>query len=997
MDIVGKTISHYRILERLGGGGMGVVYKAEDSRLERIVALKFLNPGLADDERTRARFLHEAQAASGLQHHNICTIHEIDQTPDGRMFICMDYYPGSTLKALIERGLMPMGQAVEIAAQAAEGLAKAHAAGMVHRDIKPANIAVTGDGAVKILDFGLAKLTDRTRVTRMGTTVGTVSYMSPEQARGEDVGAGADVWSLGVILYEMITGRLPFRATHDAALLYAILNEEYPPVTELREDVPPQLARVVGKALSKDPDERYRDAAAMASDLRAAAREPAVEGRREAASGGAGAGASGSRVKVWLPIALVVAVAAAFLLLKPVLFEDELASAPRPIAVISFENRTGDQSYDYLREVIPNLLITSLEQSKYLSVITWERMHDLLRQAGRGDVTAIDGETGFEVCRMDGIDTIVLGSFAKAGEVFVTDVKVLDVGSKQLLKSASAKGNGVGSILATQVDELGREISRGVGLSERSITAGGGRPIATVTTRSMHAYQYFLNGQESMRKLYWDDARRSLKEAVALDSTFAMAWSLLGWVDNVLGDVKSSKRAYEKALALSARAPEKERLWIEFCYATMIENDDDKAAHLLIELTAKYPREKDPFVRLGSLYKQKRMFDEAKTAYQAALSLDPDYGFALNAMAYLYVAKGEYERAIEYFERYASANPGDANPFDSMGELYFTMGALDESIAMYKKAAAAKPGFGSEQGVAYVLAFREDYAGAIEYARKFVADARSPGREGDGHIEISFYSLFSCRYQLAIESIRRAEQTYDRIDNRWAVAGCRWMEAWARYLLGEYTRSRECLGQSFEIASAVDRERSGFSLVLQVAYGLIDLREGLVDEAERRLDDVEAALPRVAAGDPNSAELAGFLSGLYRAEMCLAEGRIDECIAVCRELPLPRMPSMGKENLLIYNYPIERDVLARAYVAKGARADAIAEYERLTTFDPQGKDRRVIYPLFHYRLARLYEEEGTRDKAAKQYRKFLEICGDADPTVAEIAEARRRLASLAEY
>ena len=208
--MIGETISHYRILEKLGGGGMGVVYKAEDSRLKRTVALKFLKPELTDDEDTRTRFVHEAQAASALQHHNICTIHEIDQTADGRMFICMEYYPGATLKNRIERGALPMREAVEIAAQGAEGLAKAHEAGMVHRDIKPANIAITNDGVLKILDFGLAKLTDRTRITKMGTTVGTVSYMSPEQARGDEVTAAADVWSLGVILYEMLTGRLPF-------------------------------------------------------------------------------------------------------------------------------------------------------------------------------------------------------------------------------------------------------------------------------------------------------------------------------------------------------------------------------------------------------------------------------------------------------------------------------------------------------------------------------------------------------------------------------------------------------------------------------------------------------------------------------------------------------------------------------------------------------------------------------------------------------------------
>jgi serine/threonine protein kinase len=224
--MIGQTISHYKILEKLGGGGMGVVYKAEDTKLKRTIALKFLPPVFSFDQEAKKRFINEAQTASSLQQHNICTIHDIDETKDGQIFICMDCYEGETLKKKIERGQIKTDEAIDIILQVAAGLQKAHEKGIIHRDIKPANIFITNEGVVKILDFGLAKLTGQSMMTKMGETVGTIAYMSPEQTRGELVDQRTDIWSLGVVLYEMMTGQLPFKGDYDSAMIYSILNEE---------------------------------------------------------------------------------------------------------------------------------------------------------------------------------------------------------------------------------------------------------------------------------------------------------------------------------------------------------------------------------------------------------------------------------------------------------------------------------------------------------------------------------------------------------------------------------------------------------------------------------------------------------------------------------------------------------------------------------------------------------------------------------------------------
>jgi len=266
--IIGSTFAgRYQVIEELGRGGMGRVYKAKDIKLKRFVALKFLPPDLTHDPEAKERFIHEAQAASALDHPNICTIHEIDETEDGQVFICMPYYEGETLKSKVERRPLKVEEAIAIAIQMVQGLVKAHEKGIIHRDIKSSNVMITKDGLVKIVDFGLAKLAEQTILTRTGSTMGTAAYMSPEQARGEAVDHRTDIWSLGVILYEMITGLLPFKGHHEQAILYSILNETPHPITSLRSGIPMDFERIVNKSLEKDPDVRYQTLSDLRADL----------------------------------------------------------------------------------------------------------------------------------------------------------------------------------------------------------------------------------------------------------------------------------------------------------------------------------------------------------------------------------------------------------------------------------------------------------------------------------------------------------------------------------------------------------------------------------------------------------------------------------------------------------------------------------------------------------------------------------------------------------
>jgi serine/threonine protein kinase/Tfp pilus assembly protein PilF len=989
--MIGETVSHFKIIEKLGGGGMGVVYLAEDIKLQRTVALKFLPPEFTRDPSAKERFIHEARAASALDHPNICTIYETDETEDGQVFICMAYYKGEELKERIESGQIDLDEAVDITVQIAKGLDKAHKQDIVHRDIKPANILMTEDNQAKILDFGLAKLAGQTKLTMAGTTVGTAAYMSPEQARGEDVGPQTDIWSLGVVLYEMVTGEVPFKGDYEPAIVYSIMNETPKPLTELRPDLPVELEWVVKKAMNKDTAERYQNIDEFLQDLRRLRKEEAVTGKIERPK----IVDRESRQKLFkrvrtiaIPVGIAVVLTAAFLLLKPRLFGPGPPAVRKPIAVISFENQTGDATYDYLQEAIPSLLITSLEQSRFLSVTTWERMYDLLKQVGKEDVELIDADLGFEVCRMDGIEAVVLGSFTKAGDMFATNVKVLDVESKRLLKSVSSKGEGVGSILRVQIDELSEEISQGIGIPDRRIGAETTR-IAEVTTSSMEAYNYFLKGRDDYDKFYYNDARVFLEKAVELDSTFAVAHLYLAWAHDELRDDVARDAAFEKAKAFSKRASDKERLYIEASYAKEIDKDPEERLRILKLMSKRYPKEKRVHSFLSTYYWGGKLYSEAIEHAEAALELDPNHGPVINNLAYTYAEMGDFEKALENFERYARVSPGDANPFDSMGDIYLRMGRCDDAISKYNEAMEVKPGFGSDWKVAYVHALKEDYVEAMRWVDQYIAVAPSPARKAEGYLWRGFYNYWLGDADKSLSDLREAEDLAIEVGSLPLKGAVDWMKGWVYYDTGQGRLSRTFFKRWYDFITGYFPAYSEFYTAEYKFYlGLLDVKEGKTGSAKSGLTEIRTLLPEIDAG---VRDWVVFYADLLEVEVLLEENSLDSAIAVAERIVPWEMPTMTSANLISYNLPFVKDVLARAYQKKGEPEKAAAVYERMLKIEMVSPCRQLSHPKYHYRLAKVYDEQGASGKAAAEYQKFLQIWKDADKELPEVKDARGRV------
>jgi len=995
----GSTFAgRYQIIEELGRGGMGKVYKVFDTKIKDKIALKLLKPEIASDKKIIERFSNELKFARKIRHKNVCQMFDLSEEK-GTHFITMEYVHGEDLKRFIRKvGTLSAGQATPIAKQVCEGLAEAHQLGVVHRDLKPQNIMVDEDGNARIMDFGIARSLKAKGITGAGVMIGTPEYMSPEQVEGKEVDQRSDIYSLGVILYEMVTGRVPFEG--DTPFTVGVKHKSEIPKNpkDLNAQVPEDLSAVILKCLEKDKDQRYQSAGEVRSELENIEKGIPTTERKVPVKKSLTSKEITVQFtvrKLLIPALVIIALALIGVVIWQLLPQKEAILAPKienSVAVISFENQTGDKAFDYLQKAIPNLLITSLEQTGYLHVATWERMRDLLKQMGKEDAEIIDRDLGFELCRRDGIEAIVLGIFIKAGDVFATDVKLLDVETKKLLMSASSKGEGVSSILRTQIDELSREISLGVGISNQKVEEAKTQ-IADVTTTSMEAYKYYLKGTEAGDKYYWDDARKYLEKAVELDPTFAMAYSSLAILYRMLGNTKAMNEAFEKAKTLSQKATEKERLNIESQYALFKEGNIEKALRILKQITTKYPKEKRTYHALGYIYQNMNSLDEAIAAFNKVLELDPYFGVSINQLGYIYADMGDYEKSLEYFKRYASVSPGDANPIDSMAEMYFRMGKLNEAILKYKEVLEIKPDFGSSASIGYIYALKENYSEALRWIYKFIEMDPSPGRKAAGCLLRSFIHAWVGKFNEALNDVRTVQKLAESISNNPLKAS---MDGWMALILaekGDLEQSKNHIDRWFESMKKYDPQNiQNHEARYALRLGLVDLMQGHNDSARTRLVEMKSLLPKIS---PAEKKLMTFDYNLLQGEILLAEGSLEEAIAVFEKAIPMEIPAMNSMNILFsYSIPFMQDGKARAYLQKGELDKAIAEYEQLIIFKPESKDRRLIHPKYYYRLAKLYEQKGWKGKAIEHYQKFLSLWKDADPGIAEVEDAKKRLPGL---
>ncbi len=820
--MIGRTISHYRILERVGGGGMGVVYRAEDLKLRRTVALKFLAPELTRNEDAKHRFIHEAQAASALDHPNICSIFDIDETPEGQLFIAMACYEGESLKQRIERRKLDVSEAFEIAFSVGQGLARAHASGIIHRDIKPGNVMITSDGFVKVVDFGLAKLIGRSRVTGSGVTLGTVAYMAPEQTRGDDVDARADVWAVGALLYEMLTGKLPFRGEIDQAVVYSILNEEPTPIRELRPEVPEACVAVVMKCLEKDPDRRYQSMAELcAAFIELSDRlgwESFATGSVRAVSVVRRTGRRRRAMTARIVIGAALVVAVAGTLAWRMWGDRSVYSTKTRLAVMPLERPASvpPQTFvDGLSQWISEALDRASGDVPSMWVLSYNRVLD------NRPIDLSHTSQAF------GVNRLITGNvqpFSNGQRVTLTlsDAKTLDPIRSTFVEfnptSPDSLTDALADALCTLLDE---DVSR----ASRAGIAGP-RPASPA---ALVSYLEGLGHAQERSTAHLEQAEHAFDAAIASDSTFAPAFAARGYVRSMRSGGATTDAALadlQKAVALdSTYVP----AWLGIASLYERRGETDLAVQSAERVLQVDPNNVDAYLRLGRTYAMAGRYDEARNKYLEVVRIRPDYYMGFSGLGW--VAQQTHASDQEYYayRRALELAPENLYSLNGMGSYQAQQGNWTAAREYFVRSFLVRPDCSSCSNAGWVLYYENRFADAARYYEYALTYCDSTNYKVWGNLACALYWAEGERekgiaaYHRAISLAEKTLQ--DKPDDSETIGR-----------LADYYAMTDDRNNAYRMI-----ERAGDAADADLAYRLACAYEKLGDR-ERALDSVDRAL-----------------------------------------------------------------------------------------------------------------------------------------------------------
>ncbi len=984
----GSTFAgRYQVIEELGKGGMGKVYKVFDTKIKEKVALKLIKPEIASDHETIERFSNELRLARKIGHRNVCRMFDMGEE-EGAHFITMEYVPGEDLKTMIRMSTgLTVGTVLSIGKQVCEGLSEAHSLGVVHRDLKPQNIMIDKGGNAKIMDFGIARSVREKGITGPSVLIGTPEYMSPEQAEANDIDHRSDIYSLGIILYEMATGRVPFEG--DTALSIAMKHKGEVPKTpkDFNPNIPDDLSGTILKCLEKDKAKRYQSAAEVRAELEKIEKgipttERVVPERKPFTS--RAITVQFSLKKLFIPALIVIVLLVAAVLIWrfiPLKKAVPLPSGKPTLAILYFKNNTGDEKLDIWRSGLSDLLVSALSQSKYINVLSSDQIFSLLKRLNLLEAKSYASEDLKAVASNGGATHILQGYYTRAGDNFRINITLQKADTGEILGSENAEGPGERSFFP-MVDELIRKVKANFQLSSEQLASDLEKEVQKITTSSPEAYKYYVESRKYHYSVEYRKCIPLLERAVALDPEFAMAYRALASAYHNLGDLAKSRILRKKALDLSNRLSDKERLIIEgeFYFWNAPERDWNKAIVAFSKLLELYPDDSMVNYELGTIYMGLEEWDKSIQYYEVCRKNKYKFLALYSYLADNYRAKGFYDKADEVLE-YCIENISDsARTHLYMAENYLAQAKVDLALAEVDKAITRDPTFpGNSFRNAQILMYKGD-----------LVKARLEFMKLQNETQISFLywnylglfalDLLEGKFEKAKTGLGQAIEKMNKL-------GAKRQEAEFHIRLANgYLNSghpEKALGECEKGRKlALEIERDDLDRQSLYLKGLSYLRKGSLNEARKTAEELKQMIE--SGINKKKIRFYTHLAGLIELERKNYPKALEYLKSAVESLPYG---------------PLEKDAsfldsLALAYYKSGDLEKARETYEKITSLTLGRLLSGDIFAKSFYMLGKIYEQKGQKEKAIENYKKFLDLWKDADPSQPEVEDAKKSLAGL---